>query len=59
MEAAMSLIAEGLIPEAAVPIGSDGYRAPTSAFIDGIEYDGKKPNEYLNKLEIGLKKESV
>lgn len=59
MEAAISLIADGLIPEAAVPIGSDGYRAPTSAFIDGIEYDGKKPNEYLNKLEIGLKKESV
>ncbi len=34
---------------------TDGYRAPTDKFIDGIEYDGKKPNEYLKKFPIGLK----
>ena len=33
----------------------DGYRAPTKEFIDGIEYDGRKPNDYLAKLTIGLK----
>ena len=29
---------------------TDGYKAPTSDFIDGVEYDGKKPNEYLSKF---------
>ena len=24
-------------------------------FIDGVEYDGKKPNDYLSKFPIGLK----
>ena len=30
-------------------------RAPTKEFIDGIEYDGRKPNAYIEKLAIGLK----
>ena len=37
------------------PPTTDGYRSPTSAFIDGVEYDGRKPNAYLEKLTIGLK----
>lgn len=24
-------------------------------FVDGLEYDGRKPSEYLNSFEIGLK----
>ena len=34
-----------------------GYRAPQKEFIDGIVYDGSKPNEYLKKFPIGLKDE--
>ena len=34
---------------------ADGYRAPTKEFIDGVEYDGRTPNAYLEKLKIGLK----
>ena len=39
----------------------DGYRAPTPAadIIDGIAYDGKKPNDYLDSLTIGLKGDEV
>ena len=34
----------------------DGFRPPQTEFIDGIVYDGKKPNSYINKFKIGLKK---
>ena len=34
-------------------------RRRNSAFIDGVEYDGKKPNEYLSKFPIGLKDEQT
>ena len=54
-EAARLLVEDGLAEEADFPFGSDGYKAPTSAFIDGVEYDGKTPNAYLSKLPIGLK----
>jgi nitrate/nitrite transport system substrate-binding protein len=53
--AARLLIEDGLAEEADFPFGSDGYKAPTAAFIDGIEYDGRKPNDYLAKHPIGLK----
>ena len=33
----------------------DGFRGPQTHFIDGIVYDGNKPNEYINKFAIGLK----
>ena len=26
-----------------------------SIFIDGVEYDGRKPNAYIEKLTVGLK----
>lgn len=55
LEAAKLLVAEGLADEADFPWDSDGYRAPTAEFIDGVTYDGRSPNAYLDSLAIGLK----
>ena len=55
LRAASLLIEEGKAQRSHFPFGSDGYRAPTSAFIDGIEYDGRRPHAYLRKFAIGLK----
>ena len=55
LEAAKLLVAEGKAKKADFPWDSDGYHTPTTSFIDKIEYDGRKPNEYLGKLAIGLK----
>lgn len=56
MAAAASLIEEGSLTADEVPAEDfDGYKEPTSDFIDGIEYDGKKPIEYLNAHKIGNK----
>ncbi|MCT8997155.1 CmpA/NrtA family ABC transporter substrate-binding protein [Chelativorans intermedius] len=57
LEAARMLVEEGLVDEADFPWDSDGYRAPTPAadIIDGISYDGRKPNAYIDSLPIGLK----
>jgi nitrate/nitrite transport system substrate-binding protein len=55
LEAAKQLLEAGVITKQDVPWDSDGYRAPTSEFIDGVTYDGKKPLDYLNQLAIGLK----
>lgn len=55
MKAAQELIAEGKAKPSDFPMKSDGFRGPQTGFIDGIVYDGKKPNEYLKKLKIGLK----
>jgi nitrate/nitrite transport system substrate-binding protein len=38
-----------------VPWESDGYRPPANEFIDGVEFDARKPNAYIDKLGIGLK----
>jgi nitrate/nitrite transport system substrate-binding protein len=54
LKAAALLIKEGKLKEDEIP-QTDGFKAPTSDFIDGIEYDGTKPNEYLKKFPIGLK----
>ena len=54
LAATTKLVADGKIPAAAVP-ETDGFRGPQSGFIDGITYDGRKPNEYLAKFRIGLK----
>lgn len=54
MIAAKSLVADGTIPASAVP-ETDGYRADQGKFIDGIAFDGHKPNAYLASLPIGLK----
>jgi nitrate/nitrite transport system substrate-binding protein len=56
-QAAKELIAEGHATAAEFPDFSveDGYKDPQPEFIDGITYDGTKPNEYLSKFSIGLK----
>ena len=56
-KAAKLLIAEGKIKASEFPNFSteDGFRAPQTHFIDGITYNGKKPNDYLKKFKIGLK----
>ncbi len=57
LKAARMLVNEGRVGEADIPWGTDGYRAPTPAsdVIDGIPYNGKKPNAYIDALPIGLK----
>ncbi|WP_411828161.1 CmpA/NrtA family ABC transporter substrate-binding protein [Luteolibacter sp. AS25] len=58
--AAASLIEEGAITADEVPAEDyDGYKEATSDFIDGIEYDGKKPIEYLNSHKIGNKDDAA
>ncbi len=59
LKAAEALVAEGKADKAEFPFDTDGYREPTPAadIIDGISYDGRKPNDYLNSLSIGLKGE--
>jgi nitrate/nitrite transport system substrate-binding protein len=34
---------------------TDGFKGEQSGFIDGLTYDGKRPNAYLAKFAIGLK----
>ena len=57
LEAAKLVVEEGYADAADFPWDSDGFKAPTPAadIIDGIPYDGKAPNAYLESLPIGLK----
>jgi nitrate/nitrite transport system substrate-binding protein len=55
LEAAKLLVAEGKAKKEDFPWDSDGYRAPTSEFIDGKSFDGRKPNAYIDDSIIGLK----
>ncbi|WPC03359.1 CmpA/NrtA family ABC transporter substrate-binding protein [Pseudomonas benzenivorans] len=58
--AAAELVEEGLAKSEDFPdAGEEGFRAPTNEFIDGLTYDGRKPNEYINQFKIGLKADSV
>ena len=61
LQAARMLVDEGLAEEADFPFDSDGYKAPTPAadIIDGIPYDGRRPNAYIDSLPIGLKSGDV
>ncbi|THD72640.1 nitrate ABC transporter substrate-binding protein [Thalassobius vesicularis] len=61
LAAAKSLIDDGLATEDMFDFATDGYKAPTpgSDVIDGIGYDGKQPNAYLESLPIGLKGSQV
>ena len=56
-QAAKELIAEGKIPANEFPDfkTETGFKAPQSDFLDGVTYDGSKPNAYLNDRKIGLK----
>ncbi|MCB1874878.1 MAG: ABC transporter substrate-binding protein [Chromatiales bacterium] len=55
--AAKELIAEGKLSATEFPdfAKEDGYREPQTQFIDGVTYDGTKPNDYLKQFPIGLK----
>lgn len=55
--AAKELIAEGKVKAADFPdfASEDGFRPPQKEFIDGVEYNGRTPNAYLESLKIGLK----
>ncbi|MCQ3827882.1 CmpA/NrtA family ABC transporter substrate-binding protein [Microbulbifer elongatus] len=55
--AAKSLIEEELATADQFPDfeTEDGFRNPQTHFIDGIVYNGQKPNEYIEKFAIGLK----
>ncbi|NOR32315.1 MAG: nitrate ABC transporter substrate-binding protein, partial [Sulfitobacter sp.] len=57
LEAARLLVDEGMADAADFPWDSDGFKAATPAedVIDGIAYDGRTPNAYLESLPIGLK----
>lgn len=55
LKAAQMLVDEGKIDAADIPWDSDGYRAVTAEFIDGIAYDGHTPNAYIDSMPIGLK----
>jgi nitrate/nitrite transport system substrate-binding protein len=55
LKAAQLLIDEKKAKKDDFPWDTDGYRAPTAEFIDHVEYDGRKPNSYIDKLTIGLK----
>ena len=61
LEAARMLVDEGLADAADFPWDSDGYKAPTPAedVIDGIAYDGRAPNSYLESLPLGLKGDQI
>jgi nitrate/nitrite transport system substrate-binding protein len=55
--AAKELIAEGKLKTTDFPnfAKETGFKGPQKGFIDGVVYDGRKPNEYLGKFRIGLK----
>ena len=56
-EAAKELIAEGTMSADMFPDfeTETGFKPEQTEFIDGVSYDGTKPNEYLKKFSIGLK----
>jgi len=58
LEAARMLVDEAVVNEADFPWDSDGYKPLTDEFIDGISYDARSPNDYLESLKIGLKQKS-
>ena len=56
-EAAKELITEGKASAGDFPDfeTESGFRPPQTEFIDGITYDGTRPNDYLAQFPIGLK----
>ena len=55
LRAARLLIADGRAARKDFPWGGDGYRKPQNEFIDGVVFDGRRPNAYLDSFPIGLK----
>ncbi|RRQ22577.1 nitrate ABC transporter substrate-binding protein [Thiohalobacter thiocyanaticus] len=58
-QAAEALIAEGVMTADEFPdfARESGFRAPQTEFIDGITFDGTRPNAYLEQFPIGMKGE--
>ena len=56
-QAVNELIADGKFKATDFPgvSESDGFRGIQNDFMDGIPYDGSKPNAYIDSLTIGLK----
>lgn len=54
-QAAQLLVDEGHLTTDEVPWETDGYKPATGEFIDGMEFDGRMPREYLAKFPIGRK----
>ncbi|MDT4886214.1 hypothetical protein FQZ97_1225370 [compost metagenome] len=54
LQAANALVAQGKLKATDLP-KTDGFKGVQTGFIDGVTYDGRKPNDYLNKFKIGLK----
>jgi nitrate/nitrite transport system substrate-binding protein len=56
-QAAEELIAAGEMQSGDFPDfdAETGFRPPQTEFIDGIAFDGTKPNDYLKQFPIGLK----
>ncbi len=53
--AAKALIADGKATADMFDFDATATATPTAEFIDGITYDGTKPNAYIDSLPIGLK----
>ena len=55
--AAQELIKEGKMKASDFPdfATETGFKPVTKDFIDGVSYDGHKPNAYIDSLKIGLK----
>ncbi len=56
-QAAEDLIAEGVLSASDFPDfeQEDGFKPATDAFIDGVMFDARTPNAYLEQFSIGLK----
>jgi len=59
-QAASSLIKDKLAHQDDFPnfTTEDGFKPPQTGFIDSIVYDGRHPNQYINKFSIGLKQDN-
>jgi nitrate/nitrite transport system substrate-binding protein len=59
--AAQALIDDGTLAADMFPEfeSETGFKPAQTGFIDGITFDGSKPNEYLEKFPIGLKDETL
>lgn len=55
LKAAKELVDEKRVSSDDFPWDTDGYKPVTSDYIDGVTYDGRKPNAYIDSLAFGLK----
>jgi nitrate/nitrite transport system substrate-binding protein len=55
LKAAKLLLEDGKLKKEDIPWESDGFKPATKDFIDGLAYDGRKPNSYIDSFALGLK----